>query len=255
MGFPGLGTAIAGIAGAAGSILGGSISSAGQRDANRRNVALAREQMEFQERMSSTAYQRAADDMEAAGLNRILALGSPASTPGGARATVLNEMAGIGEGIGDATSSALEARFLRQQESLVRQQAKTQLSQEMANYSQEKVNNRLADRIEKEWAEVEARTRQHNANAQQIENINYTDEQMGPVLRMAERLLGLPLMSLAAGGVGGFLTGRRGPRQSPHRGAPGRRTAGEQLNRGRSTGQKIGSDMARRRNILRGFKR
>lgn len=56
----------------------------GNQLSNRASAKQAKLNREFQERMSNTAYQRAADDLEAAGLNRILALGSPASTPGGA---------------------------------------------------------------------------------------------------------------------------------------------------------------------------
>lgn len=53
-----------------------------------KSKAMAREQMRFQERMANTQYQRAAKDLEAAGLNRVLALGSPAHSPSGATATM-----------------------------------------------------------------------------------------------------------------------------------------------------------------------
>lgn len=87
---------------AAGGLLGTAVS-------NRASAKQARLNREFQERMSNTAFQRAADDLEAAGLNRILALGSPASTPGGAMGQVYNYgspiESAVNSGIGAYTSA------------------------------------------------------------------------------------------------------------------------------------------------------
>lgn len=108
------------------SIAGGYLSKQGQESANETNWKIARDQMAFQREMSNTAYQRSAKDLEAAGLNRILALGSPASSPAGASATMVNEQANAptaASGVSAAILAREQMKLLQSQRGVADSQA------------------------------------------------------------------------------------------------------------------------------------
>lgn len=80
------------VIGLAGDLLGGHSAKKAQQKANEQNIQLQREQQNWEEQMSSTSYQRATQDMLAAGLNPMLAYSQGgASTPNVSAATVQPE--------------------------------------------------------------------------------------------------------------------------------------------------------------------
>lgn len=92
---------------AAVSLFNGVMGANSQSDTNAANQANAREQMDFQERMSSSAHQREVSDLIKAGLNPILSVSRGASSPSGAMSVAQSPyQAGINAASG-ASSTAL----------------------------------------------------------------------------------------------------------------------------------------------------
>lgn len=96
----------------AASAYGAYMNSQAQSDANRSNVKMAREQMAFQEKMSSTAHQRQVSDLRAAGLNPMLSVNAGASAPTGASTTVQSTRPG--DALSEGMSSAMEVKRIKQ---------------------------------------------------------------------------------------------------------------------------------------------
>jgi len=111
----GIWSALKAVPGAAAAAIGGGLGLAGDVGTAVASAKEAQKNRDFQERLSNTAYQRAATDLEAAGLNRILALGSPASTPGGAVATFPNFGSSITGGASAIANTAMQANVADKQ--------------------------------------------------------------------------------------------------------------------------------------------
>lgn len=148
------------------------ISNMGAEDRNNAQIAQAQNQMDFQERMSGSSYQRAVKDLAAAGLNPMLAYAhGGASTPAGAQANIEDTLTPAVNTANSAYRAVNQAQVQRAQVAdiqasagLKTQQTSESRAKEAEALSQATLNASLASKADQDKLTSASQAGLHDAN-------------------------------------------------------------------------------------------
>lgn len=172
---------------AAGASIGGDLFGASKQHSY--NKQLLRMQQRFTERMSNTAFQRATADLDKAGLNRILALGSPATTPTGGSAGPSASLGNLGSSAVQRARIGAEIKLLERQADERWYQARLNENQAAESASRTELNNqnfRIAQ-IQEKLSQATLTQVERDALLAELDQKLY---EKYPALRYADRILG-----------------------------------------------------------------
>lgn len=166
----------------AGTLIGSRSSAKAQDRANEQSIEQAREDRDFQERMSSTAHQREVKDLVAAGLNPILSAHGGASTPGGSTPAIHSTSPNRGELAMNAARGVAEIQTAKAQQKNLESQSLLNAATAAKTVEQtgrESLTNTISKGITNLFAWSGKAAGNISAGAKWNAGINFADNQKG----------------------------------------------------------------------------